>query len=99
MTNTTITFGGTKTIINYDLSPCEISAENICNVNSQLYTSISVKDGGSFNLPNTTLATTLNVQDAEKVFREAVKKVSPKEKITKLFVIDVNNKNAFIENN
>ena len=99
MTSTTITLKLTKTIITYDLSPCEISAEDICNKCSKLYTSISGENQGSFSLPNTTLSTTLNKKDAEKAFKEAVKKASSKEKITKLFVIDVSNKKVFIENN
>lgn len=78
MKNTEIKCTVTKTIITYDLSPCEISAEDIYNENSQLYTSISAENKGSFSLPNTTLATALNRQDAENAFREAVKKASSK---------------------
>ena len=82
MTSKTFNLGELKTLIAYDLSPCEISAEDIHKENSQLWTSFL-----------------LNRQDAENAFREAVKKASSKEKITKLFVVDVSDKKAFIENN
>lgn len=98
MTSKTFNLGELKTLIAYDLSPCEISAEDIHKENSQLWTSFLLGKE-SFSLPNTTLLTKLNRQDAENAFREAVKKASSKEKITKLFVVDVSDKKAFIENN
>lgn len=96
---TTINFSNTKSIITYDLSPCEISAKDICDEDNRLYNFISVKDEGSFNLPNTTIRTSLNKVEAEKAFRKAVNAVSPYETITRLFIIEVDGKNGFIENN
>ena len=93
MTSKTFNLGEVKTLIAYDLSPCEISAEDIHKENSHLWTSFLLGKE-SFSLP-----TKLNRQDAENAFREAVKKASSKEKITKLFVVDVGGKDAFIENN
>lgn len=98
MTRKTFNLGEVKTLIAYDLSPCEISAEDIHKENSHLWTSFSLGKE-VFSLPNTTLLTKLNMQDAGDAFREAVKKASSKEKITKLFVVDVSGKDAFIENN
>lgn len=97
--STTINFSNTKTIITYDLSPCEITAQDICNEDKRLMNTITVKDEGEFNLPNTTLRTTLNKEDAEEAFRTAVYAASEDEKITRLFIIEVENKNGFIENN
>ena len=92
-------FSNTKTIITYDLSPCEISAQDICNEDNRLHNTISVKDEGSFYLPNTTLRTTLGKKDAEDAFRAAVSAASKDEKITRLFIVEVDEKNGFIENN
>lgn len=97
--STTMNFSNTKTIITYDLSPCEISAQDICNEDNRLHNTISVKDEGIFNLPNTTLSTTLSKKDAEDAFRAAVYAASKNEKITRLFIVEVDKKNGFIENN
>ena len=58
--STTINFSNTKSIITYDLSPCDISASDICKEDSRLHNCISVKNEGDFNLPNTTIRTSLN---------------------------------------
>lgn len=97
--STTINFTNTKTIIAYDLSPCSISAQDICDEDSRLHNGISVENEGRFELPNTTLRTSLNKKDAEKAFRQAVYAASKYETITKLFIIEVDGKNGFIENN
>lgn len=97
--STTMNFSNTKSIITYDLSPCEISASDICKEDSRLYNYISVKNEGDFNLPNTTIRTSLNKEDAEKAFRKAVYSASHYETITKLFIVEVDGKNGFIENN
>lgn len=97
--STTMNFTNTKTVITYDLSPCLISAQDICDEDSRLHNSISVENKGRFELPNTTLRTSLNQKDAEKAFRQAVYAASKDETITKLFIIEVDGKNGFIENN
>ncbi len=97
--STTINFSNTKSIITYDLSPCKISSKDICNEDSRLYNYISVQNRGSFNLPNTTIRTSLNKEDAEKAFRKAVYSASHYETITRLFIIEVGGKDGFIENN
>jgi len=98
MKNVRISFDETTTIITYDLSPCKISADDICEENSMFHTSFYVKDNILFNLPNTTLLTVLDKNDAEKEFREAVENLDSKEKITKLFIFNVSGNDAFVEN-
>lgn len=97
--STTINFNNTKSIITYDLSPCEISSRDICNKDIRLFNYVSVKGEGDFNLPNTTIRTSLNKEEAEKAFRQAVYSASRYEKITRLFIVEVDGKNGFIENN
>lgn len=97
--STKINFSNTKSIITYDLSPCEISASDICKEDSRLHNYISVENKGNFNLPNTTIRTSLNKEDAETAFRNAVYSASSYETITRLFIVEVDGKNGFIENN
>lgn len=97
--STTMNFSNTKSIISYDLSPCDISASDICKEDSRLHNYISVKNEGDFNLPNTTIRTSLNKESAEKAFRNAVYSASSYERIKRLFIIEVDSKNGFIENN
>jgi hypothetical protein len=97
--STTFNFSNTKTIITYDLSPCSISSQDICDEDSRLHNSISVEDEGRFDLPNTTLRTYLNKKDAEEAFRQAVYAANKYETITKMLIIEVDGKNGFIENN
>jgi len=95
----TINFSATKSVIMYDLSPCAVTAKDIASESSNLDASISLKDKGEFNLPNTTLVTKLNKEQAEKEFRQAVYRANPYEKITTLFIVEVDTKNGYIENN
>lgn len=94
------TFKNIKTIITYDLSPCEISSQDICEQDKRFHDFISFEDNGSYELPYTTLRTKLNRKDAIEAFKNAVKKASDgNETITRLFVVEVDGKNGFIENN
>ena len=96
---TTLTFKGTKTIITYDLSDNDVSASTIASKSSKLYTTISV-DNTKYNLPNTTLSSTLpTVDEAITEFRSAFSKTDSKAKITRLFAIEVYGKDGYIENN
>ena len=94
-----LNFTETKTIITYDLSPCEITAQDICDQDKRFYTTISGEESGTFNLPNTTLRTTMDKNTAVDAFKNAVYKASKDEKITRLFAAEVYGKNGYIENN
>ena len=99
MKNGNIKFGETASIVTYDLSPCNISAEDICEENSKFKTYHVVAGVGIFDLPNTTLITNLTKEEAENQFKKAIKNIDPDEKITKLFIFNVSGRTAFIENN
>jgi len=91
--------GAVKTVITYDLSDNDVSAGTIAAQSNTLYTTITV-GGTSYNLPNTTLCSTLTTKDdAEAEFRSAFAQTGSKAKITRLFVIEVFEKRGYIENN
>lgn len=92
-------FGETTTILTYDLTQSNISAEKICDENPMFHTTFYVKGNIPFNLPGTTLLTIQNKDDAEKGFRNVVNKLDPNAKIKKLFILNVSDMDAFIEEN
>ena len=94
----TINFSLTKTVITYDLSPCNISVQDICSKDNRFKNTVTIKNVGTFDLPNTTVQTSLSINDAVSAFRTAVANVSKDETITKLFAIDVSQKDGFVEN-
>lgn len=97
--SSSINFTNTKTILTYDLSPCEITAKDICNEDGRFYDYISIANKGKFYLPNTTLRRSLNRDEAELAFKNAVDSASfGRETITCLLVVEVDEKNGFIEN-
>ncbi len=96
---TTINFKYTKTVITYDLSNNDVSASTIASKSNSLYSTISVENS-NYNLPNTTLRSDLATADAAVAeFRSAFAKTDSKAKITRLFAIEVNGKDGYIENN
>lgn len=91
-------FQYSKTIITYDLSNNDVSANTIAAQSNSLNTNIYVDT--SYNLPNTTLSSNLETaKEAEAEFRSAFAKTGSDAKITRLFVIEVQDKNGIIENN
>ena len=89
----------TKTIIAYDLSNNDVSASTIASQSNHLYTTISVGNE-TYNLPNTTLRSDLETAEtAETEFRSAFSKTGSKARITRLFTVEVFEKNGYIENN
>ena len=97
--NTTLKFNNIPTIITYDLSNNDVSASVIASKSDVLYTNFSVS-GVSYNLPNTTLCSTLKTaQDVASEFRSAFSKTGSRAKITKLLIVEVSGQNSFIENN
>lgn len=92
-------FGKTTTILTYDLAQSNISAEKICDENPMFHTTFYVKGNIPFNLPSSTLLTIQNKDDAEKGFRDVVNKLDPNAKIKKLFILNVSDMDAFIEEN
>ena len=94
----TVVFSSTKTIITYDLSPCNISVNDICNEDSRFKNTITITNVGTFDLPNTTVQTSLIKEDAIAAFKNAVSKAGKYETITKLFAVDVYQKSGNIEN-
>ncbi len=97
--NRTFTFTGTKTIITYDLTKNDVSAATIASQSNKLDPRISIS-GINYNLPNTTLGSTLETKEkAEAEFRSAFAKTNSEAKIARLFVIEVVGKGGYIENN
>lgn len=99
MKSARIMFSDTTTILTYNLSNCNISSAMICDQNPMFHTAFYVKDHIPFDLPTTTLLTMQNKEDAEKMFKEAVEKLDPNAKITKMFIFNVSGMDAFVENN
>ena len=106
MQSTNVNLTSTRTIITYDLENNDISAKEIAEASKGVFdTLILMNDGKVFNLPNTTLHTTLYTKDiAIQQFRIAFslaknKKIFSKAKIKNIFACDVFGKNGFIENN
>ena len=94
-----INFTNTKTILTYDLSPCEITAKDICNEDRRFYNYIFIADKDKFYLPNTTIRTILNKEEAKIAFKTGLDSASfGRETITCLLVVEVDEKNGFIEN-
>ena len=96
---TTFNFRNTKTIITYDLSENDVSAGTIASKSNYLFTTINV-GAKSYSFPNTTLSSTLDTaKKAEAEFKEAFNKTGSKAKISRLFIVEVDSKNGYIENN
>lgn len=94
-------FTNKSSVITYDLSPNETSAHEIELQSTKLHTTVTINKV-TYSLPNTTLNCFLNREDAEKEFRNALSKAlkinNKKDKITKLFIMEVNSQKGFIEN-
>lgn len=94
------TFTESKTVITYDLSPCKITVDDICAQNNSLSNYISIRNDGTYELPNTTIITALNKDAAIEAFKKAVREASGNtEKITRLFVADIYQNKGHVENN
>jgi len=105
-----ISFATDNYIVTYDLSPCEVSAEEIAdNSESNFLVKIVTQDSSTkketkYQLPNTTLLTKLDYSKIKTEFEKALKKASKEkgtseEKITKLFIAKLADKIGYIENN
>lgn len=94
-----VTFNKSKTIITYDLSPCNISSQNICDQDSRLFNTVSIENDGIYQLPNTTIITKLSIKEAVNAFRKAVSDIDSNVKITKLFAVVIENQKGYVENN
>ena len=94
---TTFNFRNTKTIITYDLSENDVGT--IASKSNYLFTTINV-GAKSYSFPNTTLSSTLDTaKKAEAEFKEAFNKTGSNAKISRLFIVEVDSKNGYIENN
>lgn len=107
MKNSNIEFTGTKIIVTYDLNNNDISAQAIANASNGIFsTNISIQNGVSFALPNTTLASSelLSIDDAVNKFKQAFNaakslKLYSSCSISRILVCEVANKSGYIENN
>ncbi len=102
MAKTTFTWGTPKSLITYDLSNNDVSAQQIAEKsNGRLFTTVSISnDSHKYLLPNTTLYFNGSINDAETVFRQAfnqAKNYYSSCRINRLLITDVKNMNAFIE--
>lgn len=102
MAKTAFTWGTPKSLITYDLSNNDVSAQQIAEKsNGRLYTTVSLsKDTHEYLLPNTTLCFNGSKNDAETVFRQAfnlAKNYYSSCRINRLLITEVNHMNAFIE--
>lgn len=102
MAKTTFTWGTPKSLITYDLSNNDVSAQQIAEKsNGRLFTTVSIRnDSHKYLLPNTTLYFNGSINDAEIVFRQAfnqAKSYYSSCRINRLLITDVKNMNAFIE--
>lgn len=93
-------FSYTKSIITYDLENNDISASDIAKQSKHLFTDITVKN--KYGLPFSTLGSDYTRDKAIKEFEEALDKAkeekNSKSKISKLLVVEVDGKEAFVEN-
>lgn len=107
MPSTAVKFNISKIIVTYDLSPNDISAQEIADAsNGMFHTTITTQNLQSFTLPNTTLESdkTLSAGQAAIVFKQALMAAKLKKgfslaSITRLLCYEVAFKGGYIENN
>lgn len=104
MAKINFTWGKPYTLITYDLSDNNVSAQQIAdNSAGLLHTTVSINgDSHVYALPNTTLCFSGSKADAERVFRQSFDRAknpyfySPC-KISRLLITEVSNMSAYIE--
>lgn len=106
MAYTDIQFTGSKVIVTYDLNNNNVSAQEIANAsNGNFSTTISMKNGNKYKLPNTTLASTISsVNEAVTSFKNAFEAAKYNKgisycSISRIFACEVFMKDGYIENN
>lgn len=98
MTATNFKFSKNESIINYDLTSNDVSAQEIANAsNGVLKTYIPMKGGIKYCLPNTTLYCTLSRDNAKSTFISAFNLTGSRAYINRLFITEVNDQIAYIE--
>ena len=87
----------TRSIINYDLEDNDVSANEIADQSKYLNTILHVNDK-DYDLPMSTLTCTLKRDAAINEFYRALKSSGSESEVLRLYVVEVDNKNAYIEN-
>lgn len=90
-------FINAKSLITYDLEDGDVSADDIAKQSNNLFTYITVKNN-EYQLPFSTLRSNLSGDNAKAEFKRAFKATGSKSKISRLLVVEIDGKDAFIEN-
>jgi len=98
MAETNFKFSKNESIINYDLTPNDISAQEIADAsNGVLKTYIPMKGGKKYHLPNTTLYCTLLRDNAKTSFINAFHSTGSRATVNRLFITELNEQIAYIK--
>lgn len=87
----------TRSIINYDLEDNDVSANEIADHSKYLNTILHVNDK-DYDLPMSTLTCILKRDAAINEFYRALKSSGSESEVLRLYVVEVDNKDAYIEN-
>ncbi len=107
MSSTKVQLNVSKVIVTYDLSPNDISAQEIADASRGVFnTMIVMNNSRSFLFPNTTLETStmFTAEAAANAFKQALlaakrAKGFSRATISRLFCCEVAGKGGYIENN
>ena len=86
-----------RSIINYDLEDNDVSANEIAAESKYLNTILHVNNK-DYDLPMSTLTCPLGRDAAINEFYRALKNSGSESEVLKLYIVEINNKDAYIEN-